>query len=69
MKIAYEPHPVSMARKAELQAAGYKILDARFKPPGAVVAQPDPVVETKAEPIEPTLAPIAAKRGRPRKEV
>jgi hypothetical protein len=66
--IAYEPHPVSMARKAELQAAGYKILDARFKPPGAVVAQPSPVVEAKAEPIAPAFAPILAKRGRPRKE-
>lgn len=67
MKIAYEPHPVSAARKAELRAGGYKILDARFKPPGAVVEQPKTVVETKPEPIAPALAPILAKRGRPRK--
>lgn len=67
MKIAYEPHPVSAARKAELRAGGYKILDARFKPPGAVVEQPKAVVEAKAEPIAPALAPILAKRGRPRK--
>ena len=31
-KIAYEPHPVSPERKAELRAAGYKIIDERFKP-------------------------------------
>ena len=67
MKIAYEPHPVSAARKAELRAGGYKILDARYKPPGAVVEQPKAVVEAKAEPIAPALAPILAKRGRPRK--
>ena len=30
-KIAYEPHPVSPERKAELRAAGCKIIDARFK--------------------------------------
>lgn len=36
MKIAYEPHPVSAARKAELRAAGYKIIDAKFAPVGAV---------------------------------
>lgn len=32
MKIAYEKHPVSPERKAELRAEGYKILDIRFKP-------------------------------------
>lgn len=31
-KIAYEPHPVTPERKAELRAQGYKILDARFDP-------------------------------------
>ena len=31
-KIAYEPHPVSPERKAELRAAGFKIIDERFKP-------------------------------------
>jgi len=34
MKIAYEPHPVSSERKAELRAQGFKILDARFAPDG-----------------------------------
>lgn len=32
MKIAYEPHPVTPERKAELRAQGLKIIDARFAP-------------------------------------
>lgn len=43
-KIAYEPHPVSAERKAELRAQGYTILDARFAPADvapAVVEQPE----------------------------
>ena len=32
--IWYEPHPVSAARKAELNAQGYKIIDAVFMPAG-----------------------------------
>lgn len=32
--IKYEAHPVSPERKAELLAAGYKIIDARFAPAG-----------------------------------
>ena len=32
MKIAYEKHPVSKERKAELRAKGFKIIDARFDP-------------------------------------
>lgn len=35
MQITYEPHPVSPARKAELRAQGFKIIDARFAPAGA----------------------------------
>ena len=31
-KIAYEKHPVSPERKAELRAQGFKIIDAQFKP-------------------------------------
>ena len=31
-KIAWEPHPVSRERKAELRAQGFTIIDARFKP-------------------------------------
>ena len=33
-KIAWEPHPVSRERKAELRAQGFTIIDARFKPSG-----------------------------------
>lgn len=32
MKIAYESHPVTAERKAELRAQGFKILDSRFRP-------------------------------------
>lgn len=35
-KIAYEPHPVTPERKAELRAAGYKIIDAVFAPEGEI---------------------------------
>jgi hypothetical protein len=31
-KIAYEQHPVSPERKAELRSQGFTILDIRFKP-------------------------------------
>lgn len=31
-KIAYEKHPVSPERKAELIAGGFKIIDLLFKP-------------------------------------
>lgn len=51
--IAYEPHPVSRERKAELRAAGYQILDARFKP-----------AESEADPAPEADKP---KRGRPAK--
>ena len=40
--IAYEPHPVSPERKAELVAQGYRIMDAKFAPADAVVAKPEP---------------------------
>jgi len=31
-EVIYEPHPVSPERKAELNAKGYKIVDAVFAP-------------------------------------
>ena len=40
--IAYEPHPISPERKAELRAQGKKIVDIRFMPD-----------ELKDEPQEP----------------
>ena len=33
--IVYEPHPVSRERKAELLAEGFRIVDAKYKPPKA----------------------------------
>ncbi len=38
-KIIYEPHPVNPARKAKLQAEGYKIIDASFAPAGTPIHQ------------------------------
>lgn len=38
-KIIYEPHPVNAARKARLQAEGYKIIDAIFAPAGTPIHQ------------------------------
>ena len=35
-KVLYIEHPVTPERKAELRAQGFKIIDARFKPAGAV---------------------------------
>ena len=43
--IAYEPHPVSPERKAELVAKGYRIVDARFAP-----ADAEPVVTNVVKP-------------------
>jgi hypothetical protein len=51
--IAYEPHPVSPERKAELREQGLQIIDARFKPTDD---EPEQVVEAEDE------AP--SKRGR-----
>ena len=40
-KIAYEPHPVSAERKAELRAAGFTILDEIYKPAEDAAVDPD----------------------------
>lgn len=53
MEVAYEPHPVSPERKAELRAQGFKIVDIRFKPAA---------LEKEATQDE------KPKRGRPRRE-
>ncbi len=42
MQVIYEPHPVAPERKAELRAAGFKIIDARFAPE----AEPEAVTTT-----------------------
>lgn len=49
MKIAYEPHPVTPERKAELRAQGFTILDAVYKPADEVKPEPQPK-ESKAKP-------------------
>lgn len=49
LKIVYEPHPVTPARKAELRKQGFKILDARF--------DPDP----KDAPVEKAREPVVTK--------
>lgn len=64
MKIHYEPHPVTPERKAELRAHGFKIIDARFKPLDVVDAIGADALQTQAETPP---APVAVKRGRPRK--
>jgi hypothetical protein len=48
----YEPHPVTPERKKELVAAGYRIVDARYAPPGWVrpgALTPTGVVLTDAD--------------------
>lgn len=49
MKVAYENHPVSPERKAELRAAGFKILDVRFKPADAA---PEPEKPKRGRPFK-----------------
>jgi len=76
-KIIYEPHPISAARKAKLQADGYKIIDAVFAPIGTPIHKK---LEEEVEPVEPEAEPedalvayeeeaedAPAKRGRPKK--
>ena len=44
-KVYYEPHPVSHERKAELRAAGYTIVDAKFAPPASRISPEAEVVK------------------------
>lgn len=59
--IAYEPHPVSPERKADLRAQGLRIIDAQFKPHdgGEVSTVVVTVNETQA-----TSAQVAAAVGK-----
>lgn len=60
-KVIYEPHPVSEKRKAKLQAEGYRIIDARFAPPGTPlhermeIAEDQEIVVEEAPEIEPEV--------------
>lgn len=56
--IAYEPHPISPERKAELVAQGYRIVDAKFAPADAKpvttnVVTPEP--QPEPQPIPPAI--------------
>jgi hypothetical protein len=67
-KIAYEPHPVSPERKAELVAQGFRIVDVAFAPAGAVAAPvkaEEPEAEVEAE--ETPVVKYNAQRGRGKK--
>ena len=55
-KIIYEPHPMNPARKAKLQAQGYKIIDAIFAPAGTPLHEKLDVEEIAAE-AEAVIAP------------
>jgi hypothetical protein len=82
-KIIYEPHPVNTARKAKLQAEGYKIIDAIFAPAGTPIHKKlteevapvkpevsdelDEAVEKLDDAVEEYIAEVAAKRGRSKK--
>lgn len=46
-KIAYEKHPITRERKAELRAQGFIIVDARFKPANAQAAQAEAPADPK----------------------
>ncbi len=59
MKVIYEPHPINPARKAKLQAQGYKIIDAIFAPPGTPLHE-KLEVEGEDEPAAPVVEEIAA---------
>lgn len=55
-KIIYEPHPMNPARKAKLQAQGYKIIDAIFAPAGTPLHEKLDVEENAVE-AEAVIAP------------
>ena len=62
-KIIYEPHPINPARKAKLQAEGYKIIDAIFAPAGAPIHQKLDTEDAAIEAViaaETEEAPVAA---------
>lgn len=62
-KIAYEPHPLSVERKRELNSQGYQVIDAIFAPPGTATAAPKAAAAakpTKAPAQTPSASPVAA---------
>jgi hypothetical protein len=63
--IKYEPHPVTPERKAELVAAGFKIIDARFAPDGA--AEAVDVADDSPQDVGGAVEAPRPRRGRHRK--
>jgi hypothetical protein len=59
MQTIFEPHPVSPERKAELRAQGFKIIDARFAPPG-VEDEPQEVISVIVGDMKQNRKPITA---------
>ena len=66
MKIAYEPHPVSAERKAELRSQGFKIIDAAFAP--ADWKAPDAIQAKEAETKTDAPAPVKRRGRKPKTE-
>jgi hypothetical protein len=62
METIYEPHPVSLERKAELRAQGFKIVDALFKPAGLDESADDTPIEPAA--VDDTASDAPKRRGR-----
>lgn len=57
--IAYEPHPVSPERKAELREQGLRIIDIQFKP-----ADDESIEQPVAEVAEAPVAPVSTRKTR-----
>lgn len=57
--IAYEPHPVSPERKAELRALGLRIVDIQFKP-----ADEESTEQPAADAAEAPAAPVSTRKTR-----
>lgn len=52
LKIVYEPHPVTPARKAELRQRGFRVMDARFAPKDVAPAPVAPILPPPPAPAE-----------------
>ena len=63
--IAYEPHPVSPERKAELRAQGLRIIDIQFQPETPREAD-SPAIDPAPLDFEPqTEAPKRGRKAKP----
>jgi len=64
-KVWYEPHPLPPGRKAELMAAGYRIIDSAFAPPGWV-PEGDGAKAVKADDSDLEM-PVRGRKAKPAK--